>query len=74
MRYLIPCILAVCLLSPGCTCRHRVGPEGSTGNGGILRPDSTTRFDTSKKYTDTAGQLHDTIATPDTTRTARGRH
>lgn len=63
-------IYALILTLMGCVSRNRVGSEGSTGDGGIALPDSTTRYDTShpRLHSDTSGRLHDSIATPDTER------
>ncbi|HEV9036182.1 MAG TPA: hypothetical protein VGQ51_06165 [Puia sp.] len=70
MRNLLVFLLISGLMAGACTSRNRVGPEHSDGNGGVLAPDSTTRYDTShpREHSDTSGQLHDTIATPDTER------
>ena len=70
MRNLLVFLLISGLLGAGCTDRNRVGAEGSTGNGGVQEPDSTSRYDTShmREHSDTSGKLHDTDATPDTER------
>jgi hypothetical protein len=75
MRNLLAFLLISGFLAAGCTNRNRVGAEGSTGDGGIARPDSTTRYDTShpREHSDTSGRLHDSLATPDTLK-AKNKH
>jgi len=70
MPYLLIFMLVPGLFLASCENHNRVGSENSTGDGGIARPDSTTRYDTShpREHSDTSGRLHDTLATPDTMR------
>ena len=70
MRKLLILLLFSGSLLAGCENHNRVGAENGTGDGGVARPDSTTRFDTShpREHSDTSGRLHDTPATPDTMR------
>ncbi|HVS98509.1 MAG TPA: hypothetical protein VHE54_18585 [Puia sp.] len=70
MRKLLVLLFFSGSLFAGCENRNRVGAGNSTGDGGIAKPDSTTRYDTihPTEHSDTSGRLHDTPATPDTER------